>query len=210
MTEILKKDLKLLRENLLGKRAERNILNNEINHKKTTIELKNSIVEKNDKILVLYRNSSLYAKEKIRNNIESLTSNALDVIYGGSNKFKIDIVEKRSRHEAEFYLDDGFVNTRIKKPFLNKGGGVVTMIALALQLSIIETAGIDGIICLDEISKMVDAVAINNLAEFLLEYTDHFNKQIVLITHQDQLESAGSLIYNVTKEDGISRCEEVI
>ena len=165
-------------------------------------------VKDNDQLQILLRNVSEYAKSQVKEHVEKVVSNALNVVYGGQHKFMLTIEERRNQHEVDYFLDDGFTVVKIEKPFVGKGGGKITVVSLALQLAICELANVTGPISLDEISKMLDAEARINLAYFLKEYSEKFGRQIVLITHHKELAEAANLHIHVSKDaNGLAKVE---
>lgn len=171
----------------------------------TEIKQKTEQITFNLKVQSLLRNVSEYAKMKVKTHIEDIVSNALNVIYGGAHKFELIIEQRRNQHEVDYYLDDGFTKVKIEKPFIGKGGGKISIVALALQLAICELAHVKGPICLDEISKMLDEEARVNLAYFLQEYSKKFNRQIVLITHHEELANIANVSIKVKKVNGLAK-----
>jgi len=211
MTQLLfqmEKSLIAKKESLLiqkGKRDENINILKSMNSNISDLKVR---LSNNDKIQILLRHVSEYAKSQIKIHVEKVVSNALNVVYGGNHKFIINIEERRNQHEIDYFLDDGFTTVKIEKPFVGKGGGKITVVSLALQLSICELAEVEGPICLDEVSKMLDQEARINLAFFLKEYSQKFNRQILLITHHSELREAGNLAIHVKKlNNGIAKVE---
>jgi DNA repair exonuclease SbcCD ATPase subunit len=111
-----------------------------------------------DKVGVVLKKASEYAREQSRLHIESLVTNCLQFIFNSSLEFKIEINEVRSRPEAEFYvitkINDQIIKTR---PQDSRGGGVVDVVSLAIRIAMIEygSMNINGPIILDEPAKHV-------------------------------------------------------
>lgn len=203
----IKKQLQANRDKLLIQKGKRDEVKNTILKFNKERSSKKKLVRDNDKLQILLRHVSEYAKSQVKSHIETAVSNALNVIYGGQHKFLMEIQERRNQHEVDYFLDDGFTKVKIEKPFIGKGGGKITVVSLALQLAICELTGVQGPIALDEISKMMDAEARINLAFFLKNYAEKFNRQIILITHHKELSEAADLSINVVKKNGIANLE---
>lgn len=152
-----------------------------------------------DKVLILLQKTSDYARQQIKGRIEELVSQALNIIYGGSHKFTIDLVVRSSRPEADYWLNENGVVTKLEKPDYDNGGGKVDIISLTLRLAVDELVGDEGPLFLDEVGKHVDGEAAVNLAYFLKQYAEKFDRQIILITHNTTLGEIGDLSYRVTK-----------
>lgn len=184
----------------IKKHAEAEVKKEELNVKRKEQEIITNL-----KVQSLLRSVSEYAKMQVKTRIEEIVSNALNVVYGGAHKFSLIIEERRNQHEVDYYLDDGFTNVKIEKPFIGKGGGKISIISLALQLAICELSEVEGPICLDEISKMLDEEARINLAYFLKEYSKTFNRQIILITHHKELANIANIAVKVEKTNGFAK-----
>lgn len=157
-----------------------------------------------DKVLILLQKTSDYARQQIKGRVEELVSQALNIIYGGSHQFTIDLVVRSNRPEADYILNENGVVTHLVKPDYDNGGGKVDIISLALRLAVDELVGDQGPLFLDEVGKHVDGEAAVNLAYFLKQYAEKFNRQIVLITHSSILAEVGDISYGVTKVNSVS------
>lgn len=157
-----------------------------------------------DKAQILLQKTSDFARQQIKSKIEEIVSQALNVVYGGDHKFIVELDVKGSRPIAEYYLDDGTTITKLEKPDYDRGGGKVDIISLALRLAINEIRGVQGPIFLDEVGKHVDNEAIINVAYFLKEFSREFDKQIILITHEQALAEIGEVSIEVEKKNGES------
>lgn len=142
-------------------------------------------------------------KESIKNGIEHLVSYALNYIYYPGHKFEIVFETRRNQQEVDFYVTDS-CTVQLKKPFVGKGGGKVMIIALVLQLAVIEQFNLTSTVFLDEIGKMIDMTVIDRVAEFLAFYSEKFGKQLIYITHHADLENVANNIIKVYKADGKS------
>jgi DNA repair exonuclease SbcCD ATPase subunit len=207
MTEQLKQieqHLDMLSRSLTIKEGERSILRKELLEHEAKLSVNKQFIKDNDILQILLKHTSEYAKTTVKTNIENIVSSALNVIYGGSHVFSITVEDRRNQHEVDYWLDDGFAKVQLKKPFAGKGGGKITVVALALQLAIIEQLEVEGPIFLDEVGKMIDSTAILNLGFFLKEYAQKFKRQVILVTHHTELADMSDNILCVTKKNGIA------
>lgn len=150
------------------------------------------------------------AKNRLIKHIEDVVTTALCDIYGPGHKFIIELVERRNQHEVDFFIDDGNVVIPLKKPFVGKGGGKVTVTALALQIAVLEFAGNKGPLFLDEVTKCVDSEAVMNVANFLLDYSKSSGRQLVNITHHVEMAETADKAIVVEKDiNGVARCRVV-
>ena len=166
-----------------------------------------------EKVLILFQHTSQYAREQGKIQIENLTTRSLRYIFDKDYKFEIDITEKRNASSAEFYIVEENENGTVKiKPEISKGGGIVDIVSLALRLSFLENSKpkIEGPLILDEPAKHVSEEFTFDIGEFLLQFSDQMNRQIIMITHNPHLASLSKSIYTVTQENGISKVEKSI
>ncbi|MHB1166982.1 MAG: P-loop NTPase family protein [Carboxydocellales bacterium] len=148
-------------------------------------------------VQVLLQKTSDYARQQAKTRFEEVVSEALNVVYGGNHSFVIDLVVRSDRPEVDWYLD----GRKLEKPDYDRGGGKIDIITLALRLAILELRQEEGPLMLDEIGKHVDAEAAVNLAYFLHEYSRRFERQIILITHNEALAGIADIGLKVTQQN---------
>jgi len=157
----------------------------------------------NMQVLQLLRTVSSSAKENVIKYLEKIVTSALCFIYGHGHKFIMELDDKDGKAvkaKLNYYIYDGNIKVKLKKPFVGKGGGKVTLVAVALQLAIVEYMDIDGVLLLDEITKHADVEAVENMAAFLKEYSLANDRQIVNITHHEAVKNAAGTLLSVTKD----------
>ena len=127
-------------------------------------------------------------------------------------EFKIEINELYGKPNAEFYVLTKTEESIIKtKPELSRGGGVVDIISLALRIAFLEIykPKIEGPLILDEPAKHVSEEYIFNVADFLKKTSELFNRQIIMVTHNNHLSSIGTKAYRVYMKESKSYLEEI-
>jgi len=157
-----------------------------------------------EKVSMLLQKTSEFARQQAKSKIEEIVTSALSVVYGTDYKFYLELTVRSSRPELDFYLQSGTTVTQLKPPDYDRGGGIVDVITLALRLAISELEGIKGPLLLDEVGKHVSAEYAANVAYFLRQYSEKFKRQIILITHQDNLAAAGQLSFSVSQKNNKS------
>ena len=198
----LSADLRTTRDKVNGQLAKRELLEKQ---REATVQKK---VEAENKlgvfgmVQVLLQKTSDYARQQVKTRIEDVVSEALNVVFGGSHKFLIDLSLRGNQPIAEYYLNDGSTLTKLEKPDYDRGGGKVDIIALALRLAVGEMEGIDGPLFLDEVGKHVSKEYAPAVAYFLKEYSANFERQIILITHNADLAEIGEISLSVKRSAG--------
>lgn len=134
----------------------------------------------NEKILI----KALYNISRTQlTKIENLCTVALqDILQDTSIKFKIRMVETKRGVDTYFYT----VSTDGENDIMqSEAGGTKNILSVCLRLIFSEfcTPKIEGPIILDEVGANISAEYQNNFAEFLRQFSEKNNRQIILISH---------------------------
>lgn len=165
-----------------------------------------------DKVTIIFQKTSEFAREQAKRQIESLVTKCLQYVFETDIQFKIEIDELRNKANAEFYVvneeDDMIIKT---KPELSRGGGVVDIISLALRIAFMQISKppIQGPLILDEPAKHVSEEYIYNIGDFLKHSSEMFNRQIIMITHNNHLAAMGNKSYRVDLKGSESSCTPI-
>lgn len=192
-------DIRTAREKVERNKAKRELLENQRTDavkKKAEAEDRLGIF---GMVQVLLQKTSDYARQQVKTRIEDVVSEVLNVVFGGSHKFMIDLSLRGNQPIAEYYLNDGATITKLEKPDYDRGGGKVDIIALALRLAVGEMEGAPGPLFLDEVGKHVSKEYAPAVAYFLKEYSANFDRQIILITHNADLAEIGETSLSVKR-----------
>ncbi|MED2185690.1 chromosome partitioning protein ParA [Bacillus wiedmannii] len=160
-----------------------------------------------DLVQILLQKTSDYARQQAKRRIEEIVTSALTVVFDKDYRFEIEIAVKGNQPVAEYWLQSEDVRTQLKPPDYDRGGGVADVVSLALRLAVGEISGVRGPLFLDEVGKMVSKEYAPNVAYFLKQYSHKFNRQIVLITHNQDLAEIGEVSLHVTQIKGVSKIE---
>ena len=166
-------------------------------------------IDKLQQVKILLQESSAFAREQARRQIETMVTNALQFIFGDQDmEFRVQIEEVRGRAEGEFLVVSKYggeipVETR---PQDARGGGVVDVISLALRAALLHAnrPALDGPIILDEPAKHVSEEYSRQVAEFLKQLSVAFGRQIIMVTHNQHLANTGDTAYMVEMRSGKS------
>jgi len=160
-----------------------------------------------EQVRILLQRASEYARNQIKQQIEMLVTHCLQFVFGPNLEFVIELSEVRGKTEADFYVISNYDDKKIKtKPQDARGGGVVDVIALALRIAVMQSTNsyIEGPLILDEPAKHVSSEYIANVAQFLKQISEIFNRQIIMVTHNQYLSEIADLSYKVELRDGVS------
>lgn len=198
----------IIKEN--GKREK--LVEQKVEYEKS-LHLLNEQIQLLEKVSILLQRTSDYARLQATNQIESLVTKCLQFVFTSNIHFKIELEELRGKSSAEFYVINTFNDIEVKtKPELSRGGGVVDIVSLALRISFLELhkPKIQGPLILDEPAKHVSDEYIYNVAEFLKQTSEMFNRQIIMVTHNQHLASISNNALNVKLIGSESVVNEVI
>ncbi len=170
--------------------------------RKTTAE---NTLEVFEKVTILLQKTSEFARQQAKTRIEEIVSSALNAVFDDLYSFRIEIVVRAGRVEADYFLAKNGLEAQMKPPDYDRGGGVVDVVTIALRLAIVELVGCQGPVLLDEIGKMVSVGYRQPVAEFLKTYSEQFNRQIILITHAAELAEVADKSFCVTQKNGVSQ-----
>ncbi|AYP68405.1 ATPase [Bacillus phage vB_BboS-125] len=158
-----------------------------------------------DLVQILLQKTSDYARQQAKQRIEEIVTSALSVVFAKEYRFEVKLDVRASQPIAEYWLYSDDVATQLKPPDYDRGGGIADVVSLALRLAVGELSNVKGPLFLDEVGKHVSEEYAPNVAYFLKEYSQNFNRQIVLITHNKHLADIGEVSLAVSQKNGESQ-----
>jgi len=167
-------------------------------------------LEKDNKVLTdalcLLEQCNIAARDFVKVEVEQLVTQGLRSIFEDPTaQFNIEFVTKRNQVEAEFTLSREEGGTRIQGDILStRGGGVVDVISISLRIIIMQLMKVKGPLVLDEPGKYISAQFIGAFGKFLTEVSNTFDRQMIMITHNDKLTEFANNTIEVYQVDGVS------
>ncbi len=192
--------LEQLKKFISREEGKRDKILEQIKENKKIVEKINVDIELLEKVSMLFQKTSEFAREQAKKQIETLVTKCLQYVFESDIEFIIELDELRGKANAEFYVINEVQDTIIKtKPELSRGGGVVDIISLALRIAFLQIhkPRIEGPVILDEPAKHVSEDFIFNVADFLKQTSEMFDRQIIMVTHNQHLSSIGTNAYRV-------------
>ncbi|BDC36022.1 AAA family ATPase [Candidatus Methanoliparum sp. LAM-1] len=144
----------------------------------------------------------------IRKRIAPLIS---EVALSYLDRFNLDIesIDINEDFDIELWKQSG------KVPIASISGGEKVAVAIAIRLAIanVLSSKISTII-MDEPTTNLDGERINELAEILSNFSTSISSnvpvvQLIIVTHQEELENIADTIYRVEKKNGVSYVKEI-
>lgn len=158
-------------------------------------------IEKLEKVVILLKKTSEYAREQTKKQIERLVTNCLRFVFENDVSFEIEFRDTKT-NLADFYVVDKYEDYLIKTdPETSRGGGIVDIVALALRIAFIQTGQpiSEGPIILDEPAKHVSNEYIDKVSDFIKKLSENFHRQVIMVTHSQNLSAIGDRAFRVEK-----------
>ncbi|NLY84769.1 MAG: ATPase [Tissierellia bacterium] len=209
----LDKFLNSSKEYLSRELGKQEIIKEQIKQNKEELKQIEEEIDLLNKVNILLQKTSEFAREQAKKQVESLVTKCLQYIFESDVEFIIEIEELRGKSNAEFYVTNSIDDIVIKtKPELSRGGGVVDIVSLALRIAFLQIhkPKIEGPLILDEPAKHVSDDYIFNVADFLKQTSELFNRQIIMVTHNNHLAAIGNNAYRVDIKDSESTVNKII
>lgn len=158
------------------------------------------------KVLTLLEQSNIVSRDFVKTEVEKLVTQGLRAIFADPNiEFKIDFVTKRNQTEADFVIIKGEKEQISGDILYTSGGGLVDIISISLRMIIMQLLKVKGPLLLDEPGKFISAQYIENFGRFLTQISKTFNRQIIMITHNEKLASFADNLLKVSQSNGIAK-----
>jgi DNA repair exonuclease SbcCD ATPase subunit len=201
----IKADIRDANQKITTKLAERDLLHKQLEEADNRKQIAEKQLLEYDLVQILLQATSEFARHQAKSQIEEIVTSALSVVFGKDYSFRIEIAVKANQPVAEYYLESEGVVTQLKPPDYDRGGGVADVVSLSLKLAVAELSGVRGTMFLDEVGKHVSQEYAPNVAYFLKQYSEQFNRQICLITHNSSLAEVADHSLGVSQHKGQSK-----
>lgn len=169
-----------------------------------------------NKVVLVLTESSNLARNNAKNHFEKIITEALQYITQ-STDYEFVIQEKNDKSKASYEF---FIKTIIngeeslQNPKDANGGGFIDIISVAAKYAYLELFNDPKIQCgtvfLDEPGKMIDEQRSIKFAEYIKELGKNYNRQTIMITHNDNLRNVADQTYYVSQNSSlISQVSEI-
>ena len=156
-----------------------------------------------DKASMVLTNASLNAKKSVTAFLEEVVTDALQYISGGDYSFKIIIDDSGKTTKCEFFIEEKVgEEASLQKPEDSCGGGFVDIISTTLRyayLNLYNNPRLCGPIILDEPGKMISSDMSIKFGEFIKKLGDEFDRQTIMITHNDNITAIADKVEVIVK-----------
>lgn len=184
----------------------------DLKNRLNVIEEKTTTLAQEQKLLRASRNllekSNIISRNHVKEEVEKLVTQGLRTIFEDPHiEFNIVFTTKRNQTEADFFVARGENSSnRITGDILSThGGGLVDIISISLRIIIMQLLHIKGPLLLDEPGKNISAQFIHNFGTFLTQIAKTFDRQIIMITHNEQLAMFAEKTFKVAQFNDVSK-----
>lgn len=198
------------RATYLAREKEKSFYMSQLDNIINTIGDEEKEIVKLEKVVLLLKKTAEYTREQAKKQIENLVSGCLRFIFEEDINFEIEfkgVDTGTGSNRADFYVITDYNGYKVKTdPATSRGGGVVDIVGLALRIAFIQTSQpvSEGLLILDEPAKHVSVEYINKVSDFIKKTSDTFNRQIIMITHSQNLSTIGDKSFKIELVDGNS------
>jgi len=156
---------------------------------------------------VLYQKVSTLLRIKISERFADLATRALRYIFQRDDlEFLVELDIKANLPTASFFV---VVGGHKVDPREALGGSIYEVIGVCLRLVCLEVFDLKGPLILDEPLRSVDETNLQNALEFILQYCRQTGRQLIMVTHNEQIAKSADKLFEVTQDDGVSSVREV-
>lgn len=162
---------------------------------KETLELKKIILQE----------ASEVARREAKQVLQDMATRALQYIIGEHMSLEIELDEKGNSPVANFVVKSAYGNYVVDAdPAEEEGGGIADIVAFSVFIGMLQLAGKNNLapLFLDEPSKYVSKGHSEQVAKFLYESSQYFERQVFMVTHDEYLGKVGDSAFHFRIIDG--------
>lgn len=188
-------------------RSEISALSFQINQVKEQMEPLPRKVEVLQEAKTFLQSVSEAARDEVVASLEQIVTLCVQIVFGEHYEFKINVKPKNNAVAVDFVVIDNSGSVPYElPPDYSFGGGMVDTISIGLRFGLLKILPNPpaGPIILDEPAKMVSKDKTSAIASLISEMSEVFERQIIMITHVEEIMNSTHTMLYVQKEDGVS------
>lgn len=156
----------------------------------------------------LYQKAAILVRYKVSDRFAELATEALRYIYQRDDlTFIVGLDVKGNMPVATFKVQIG---DHEADPRTSMGGSIFEIIGVCLRLICLEVFEISGPLILDEPLRSVDDANLQRVLAFIQHYCNTAKRQLIIVTHNNQIANTSDKLFEVTQQNGISVVVECI
>jgi len=194
--------IKIRKEKLHIMEIENDSIDRQINSENNKIFSTSSFLKISQESLQFVENIANSRRTLIKDQIESILSEAVSIIYGPSYSVALNYDVKNNRSSVVIELLQKTKLGEIRREMDGFGGGVSDVISVPLRLMVLLSAKMNSPICiLDECYKHMDLEKIDAVGEFLKDLTEKLGIQLIFCSHHESMKDVANSVWIVSKNN---------
>ena len=164
-----------------------------------------------EQVIQIFTQASTVSRDNARKHFEKIITDALQFVSQSKDyEFIIQELSGRAKASYEFYIKSTVNGVEcIQKPEDANGGGFVDIISVAAKYAYLEIFNdpkiMNATLFYDEPGKMISEQMSVKFAEYIKFLGSYYNRQTIMVTHNDNLSSVADKTFLVRKDtNGIS------
>jgi len=140
-------------------------------------------------------------RETVQKGFETIVTNALQTVFGQGYALKLNYSRRGNLQQVDFVIQRPDLKEAYD-PMDTSGGGAIDIVAIALRSVILELfqSKNKSPIILDECFKHLSKGHLQQAGEFLNALSKKLNRQIILVTHKQELVEVATNAIEIKKE----------
>jgi DNA repair exonuclease SbcCD ATPase subunit len=201
----LEQTIKQRRDALVRKQAENDLIREQQTALRAKMDELSKLLGTGQEALQFLENVANSRRSALKDQIESIVSEALQIVYGPELKVELSYDVKAGRSFVDIRIVKDTPAGEVKRTMEGIGGGVSDTVSVPLRLLVLlASRQTDRVCLLDEAYKHVDLERVERAAGFVAEIAHRLGIQIVMSSHHEAMLEAADCVYGVTENAGKS------
>lgn len=192
--QTLKSQLQQLKDNTLQRKAQKDIIENDIEALKKDIDSLFKEYENALSARKIIQEAGKRTQEKLEVHISSLVTAAIQAVFGDKIEFVVNFVEKRGKTECELSFRE---NGELLDPMFASGGGLLDIASFALRVSFLCLDNSKRkTVLLDEPLKYLSKDLVPLGFQFIKSVSEDLGIQFIIVSHIEEcLDIGDNIVY---------------
>jgi len=195
-------ELENIKRKLIEKKAERNLLINQLAQANTNKEKISYVLDNTLKARQIVQDVAEEIQKTIEFQISYLVSTALSSVFPDPYTFKLSFVQRRNKTECDLLF---VKNGEECDPFSASGGGAIDIANFALRIAIWSIKKTQNVFILDEPFRFVSVDLQEKCSQMMKEISEKLGIQIIMVSHLPNIIGSADQIFQVENIKGISK-----
>lgn len=146
---------------------------------------------------------------QVLDRISGIVTEALQTVKDKNLVFQMSLITKNNQPTLEMGVLDKTTG-QMYDVLTSLGGGIADILSITLRIALLcrWTPSLTRFILMDEVGKFISVKDQEVFAEFIRKLGESLNLQMLWVSHSEVLTSQAHKIFQITKENGISKVEE--